>query len=92
VTAPASSPSPTSYTSRVAKVGPTVSDEAPPLDPEAVARAYRFHRARRAARAQRHHETRLASVRFWLVLALVVLVGALLVARTMGEIERVFGL
>jgi hypothetical protein len=31
-------------------------------------------------------------VRFWLVLALVVLVGALLVARTMGEIERVFGL
>jgi hypothetical protein len=76
----------------VAKVAPRIADEAPPLDPEAVERAYRFHRAKRAARARHHQESRLANVRFWLVFALVVLVAALLVARTMGEIEHVFGL
>ena len=73
-------------------MGPTTSEEAPPLDPEAVERAYHFHRAKRAARARRHQESRLAGVRFWLILALVVLVAALLAARTMGEVERVFGL
>jgi hypothetical protein len=31
-------------------------------------------------------------VRFWLILALVVLAAALIAARTMGEIERIFGL
>ena len=76
----------------MAKVGPTTSEEAPPLDPGAIERAYHFHRAKRAARERRHHESRLAGVRFWLILALVVLVAALLAARTMGEIERVFGL
>ena len=68
-----------------------VEDE-PPLDPEAVSRSYRHHRARRAARARRHREKRWAGVRFWLVLAVVVLVAVLLAARTLGEIERVFGL
>ena len=76
----------------MAKVGPTTSDDVPPLDPDAVERAYHFHRAKRAARQRRHQESRLAAVRFWLVLALVVLVAALLASRTMGEIERVFGL
>ena len=65
-------------------------EEAPPLDPGAVERAYRLHRARRAARERWHRERRLAGFRFWLVL---VLVAAVLVAtRTLGEIERVFGL
>jgi hypothetical protein len=76
----------------VAKVGPTTSSEVPPLDPGAVERAYRFHRAKRAARERRHHESRLAGVRFWLILALVVLAAVLIAARTMGEIERIFGL
>jgi hypothetical protein len=31
-------------------------------------------------------------VRFWFVLALVVVVAGLIAARTLGEIERVFGL
>jgi anti-sigma-K factor RskA len=67
-------------------------EDEPPLDPDAVARSYRFHRARRAARARRHREKRWAGVRFWLVLAIVVAVAVLLAARTLGEIERVFGL
>jgi anti-sigma-K factor RskA len=67
-------------------------EDEPPLDPDAVSRAYRLHRARRAAKAKRHRERRWASVRFWLVLTLVVVVAAVLAARTLGEIERVFGL
>jgi hypothetical protein len=77
----------------VARVGPTTtSEEAPPLDPGAVDRAYRFYRARRAARAERYRERRHAGLRFWLVLALALLVAVVLAARTLGEIERVFGL
>ena len=71
---------------------PVPEDEEPPLDPDAVSRAYRHHRARRAARARWHREKRWAGVRFWLVVVLVVVVAALLAARTLGEIERVFGL
>jgi hypothetical protein len=71
---------------------PRVAEDDPPLDPEAVSRNYRFHRARRAARERRHREKRWAGVRFWLVLALVVVVAGVLATRTLGEIERVFGL
>lgn len=74
-------------------IGPsTASPEDPPVDPAAVERAYRLHRARRAARAKRHREKRWANVRFWVFLAVAVVVAMLLAARTMGEIERVFGL
>ena len=70
----------------------TVREETPPLDPDAVDRAYRFHRARRAAREQRHRERRWASLRFWLVFTLVLAAAVFLAARTLGEIERIFGL
>jgi anti-sigma-K factor RskA len=77
----------------VAKLGQTaVQEETPPLDPDAVDRAYRFHRARRAARERRHRERRWASLRFWLVFLLVLAAAAFLAARTLGEIERIFGL
>jgi anti-sigma-K factor RskA len=70
---------------------PALEDE-PPLDPEAVSRSYRHHRARRAARAKKHREKKWAGVRFWFVLVVVIAVAAVLAARTLGEIERVFGL
>jgi len=69
-----------------------VVDDEPPLDPDAVSRSYRHHRARRAARAKLHREKRWAGVRFWLVLALVLIVTVVIAARTLGEIERVFGI
>jgi len=70
---------------------PLIEDE-PPLDPDAVSRSYRQHRARRAAKARWHREKRWAGIRFWLVVAVVVAVAVVLAARTLGEIERVFGL
>jgi anti-sigma-K factor RskA len=79
----------------VAKVEPTIAaehDESPPLDPTAVERAYREHRARRRARERWHREKRWASLRFWVVLVLVLTAAVVLGARTMGELERVFGL
>jgi anti-sigma-K factor RskA len=86
-----------SYNSRVAKVETTTvpdeeQGEEPPLDPGAIERAYRLHRARRAARERWHREKRWAGVRFWLVLILVLAATVLLAARTLGEIERLFGL
>jgi anti-sigma-K factor RskA len=81
------------YNLGVAKPAPTTApEETPPLDPGAVERAYRFHRARRAARERWHREKRWAGFRFWIVLALVVAAAALLASQTLGEIERVFGL
>jgi hypothetical protein len=71
---------------------PAALEDEPPLDPDAVERAYRHHRARRAAKQKRHRERRWAGVRFWLVLVLVVVVTGVIAARTLGEIERVFGL
>ena len=87
------------YNLRVAKMEPSLAredvpeqEESPPLDPQAVARAYRLHRARRTARERWKRERRWASFRFWLVLVLVLTAVVLLAARTLGEIERVFGL
>jgi len=82
------------YTWSVAKVETRTSsdEETPPIDPGAVDRAYRLHRARRAARQRWHREKRWAGVRFWLVLALALVAAVLLAARTLGEIERIFGL
>jgi len=83
----------TLYTSRVVKPGSTIeAEEAPPLDSEAVRRAYRYHRLRREARRRRVRELRWASIRFWLVLAFALGIAMILAARTLGEIERVFGL
>jgi anti-sigma-K factor RskA len=77
----------------VARAEQTIApEETPPLDPEAVDRAYRFHRARRAARQRRHRERRWAGLRFWLVFMLVLAAAVFLAARTLGEIERIFGL
>jgi hypothetical protein len=70
----------------------TASEDEPPLDPYAVERAYRFHRARRAARERHHRERQNAGFRFWFVLAIVLVAAAFLAARTLGEIEQLFGL
>lgn len=67
-------------------------DEAPPLDPESIERAYRLHRARRRARIERVRRTRLAGARFWLVFVLMVVAAVFLALSTWREIARLFGL
>ena len=63
-------------------------DEAPPIDPAAVDRAYRVERARRKLRDERRRANR----RFWLVM-LALIAGCVLLALTVwNEIERLFGL
>lgn len=64
----------------------------PPIDPTAIDRAYRFYRAQRYARTEHRRETRHARLRFWVVVALLLL-GCLVLAVTVwDEIQRLFGL
>jgi hypothetical protein len=65
---------------------------APPVDPSAVARAYRLERAKRHARVLRDRERRLAHLRFWLVLVLLTSALLLLSLTVWNEIEQLFGL
>jgi len=66
--------------------------EEPPVDPEAIGRAYHYHRARRDARLRRTREKARARLRF--VVTFVVLVGlALFIMLTIWhEVQKVFGL
>jgi hypothetical protein len=71
---------------------PTLDDEPPSVDPDAIRRAYRAHRARRAARIEHRRRTRWAGARFWVVLILLVAGVAALATTTWREIGRLFGL
>jgi hypothetical protein len=64
---------------------------APPLDPVAVERAYRVHRARRRARVEHRREKRRAGRRFWIVLLLLVAAGVTLFVLIVNEVQRLFG-
>jgi hypothetical protein len=66
--------------------------ETPPVDPTAIDRAYRLHRARRRARIERRREHARANLRF--VVATLVLVGLaiFLLVVLWHEIQKVFGL
>ena len=66
--------------------------EEPPVDPTAVDRAYRLHRARRRARLERRRERARARFRF-LVATIVLAALALTVLLVLWhEIQSVFGL
>lgn len=67
-------------------------EDALQLDPDAVQRAYRLHRARRRAHRERDREVRRARLRFWSVLILLVAISAWLTVVVWRQIERLFGL
>jgi type VI protein secretion system component VasF len=71
---------------------PEVVDEALQLDPHAVQRAYRLHRAKRRAHRNRERESKRANVRFWLVLLALVVLSIYLGIVIWHQIERTFGL
>jgi hypothetical protein len=67
-------------------------EDPPPIDPSAIDRAYRFHRARRRAREERVRERGLARLRFWAVLLTLLVLTAYLSLVAWRQIERLFGL
>jgi hypothetical protein len=71
---------------------PTLEHEPPTVDPDAVRRSYRVHRARRAARIEHRRSMRRADARFWVVLILLVAAVVALAMTTWREIGRLFGL
>jgi hypothetical protein len=67
-------------------------DDAPPIDPVAVDRAYRVERARRKLRDERRRASRRANRRFWLSMLALIVACVLLALTVWNEIERLFGL
>jgi hypothetical protein len=67
-------------------------EDPPPVDPAAIDRAYRFHRARRRAREERVRERGLARLRFWVVLLTLLVLAAYLSLVVWRQVERLFGL
>jgi hypothetical protein len=67
-------------------------EDPPPVDPSAVDRAYRVHRARRHAREERLRERSLARLRFWAVLLTLLVIAAYLALVVWRQIEQLFGL
>ena len=66
--------------------------EVPPIDPTAVSRAYRYHRARRRIRLERTRATRRAGIRFWVVLMLLLVASAMLAVTFWRQVQELFGL
>jgi cell division septal protein FtsQ len=67
-------------------------EEAPPVDPLAVDRAYRAERARRRARLAREQAARRAAVRFFVTVTLLLALAVFLSLTIWRQIERLFGL
>lgn len=66
--------------------------ETPPLDPHAVDRAYHFYRAKRYAKVQHRRATRMARLRFWAVLGLLLLACLVVAVTVWDEIAKLFGI
>lgn len=64
----------------------------PPVDPEAVDRAYHYHRARRNARLRRKRESSRARLRFVVALGVLVALAVFLMLTMWHEVQKVFGL
>jgi hypothetical protein len=66
--------------------------EEPPVDPEAIDRAYHYHRARRNARLRRKRESARARNRFFATFIVLVGLALFLMLTSWHAIQRVFGL
>jgi hypothetical protein len=66
--------------------------EEPPVDPEAIDRAYHYHRARRNARIRRKREKTQARLRFILTFAVLLGLAVFLMLTIWHEVQKVFGL
>lgn len=65
----------------------------PPGDPRpAIARAYRFARARRTLRVEHRDDRKRAARRFWLVLAVLVVATLAIGGAIVHELQQLFGI
>jgi hypothetical protein len=71
---------------------PQAVEEPPLVDQDVIEQAYRLHRARRHARSERRRETQLARLRFWFVVAALVIAIAVVGVTVWREVQRLFGL
>jgi len=62
------------------------------VDPEAIDRAYHYHRARRNARVRRKREKSRARLRFFLTFVVLVGLAIFLMLTIWHEVQKVFGL
>jgi hypothetical protein len=70
----------------------TARPEEPPIDPTAIERAYRTHRARRRVRSEHRRERARARLRFWVATAVLVALAVTLLLVVWHEMQSVFGL
>jgi hypothetical protein len=66
--------------------------DAPPQDPTAVERAYRYYRAQRHAKIEHRRAERIAHFRFWVIVGLLVLASLVIAVTVWSEIRQLFGL
>ncbi len=72
--------------------GDAFGEESPSLDPAAIERAYIRERARRHARAVRHHDAVNSSARFWVVLAALMLLTVVITLFAWHQVQATFGI
>jgi hypothetical protein len=66
--------------------------EEPPVDPTAIDRAYRLHRARRRARVERRREHARARLRFLAATLVLIALAVTLLLVLWHEVQSLFGL
>jgi hypothetical protein len=69
-----------------------VQGDEPSLDPAAIERAYRRERARRRARYARHNAARSSNARFWVVLAVLMLLTVVFALTAWHQLQTTFGI
>jgi hypothetical protein len=66
--------------------------DAPPVDPHAVDRAYRVERAKRRARVERHRARRRAGIRFFVTIVLLLALSLAFAVVVWRQVQSLFGL
>jgi hypothetical protein len=74
-----------------ARKTPTLDDDNPSLDPNAIEQNYRRERARRRAKVERRSAVRRSNVRFWVTLLVLAFVTAFAIVAAWHEVQTLFG-
>jgi hypothetical protein len=67
-------------------------DDGPLADPSAIQRAYRRERALRRAKVEHRRRAKHASLRFWVVLWVLLFASVILALTIWAQVQQLFGL